>query len=101
MRLVRKLTGGPLLRHSRADIRNEDDRAVNTMAYTRHEVERVSHMAFKLARNRHKKVTSVDKSNVIEVSQLWRKVVIEVAARVIRTSHSTICLWTTRPCNWC
>ncbi len=38
-------------------------------------------MAFKLARNRRKKVTSVDKSNVLEVSQLWRKVVTELAAQ--------------------
>ena len=57
-----------------------DERAVNTMVYTRPEIERVSRMAFHLARNRRKKVTSVDKSNVLENSQLWRKVVIEVAA---------------------
>jgi len=50
------------------------------MAYTRSEIERVTRMAFHLARNRRKKVTSVDKSNVIETSQLWRKVVVEVAA---------------------
>ncbi len=50
------------------------------MTYTRPEIERVSRMAFHLARNRRKKVTSVDKSNVLENSQLWRKVVIEVAA---------------------
>ena len=49
------------------------------MSYTRAEIERVSRMAFQLARNRRKKVTSVDKSNVLETSQLWRKVVIEVA----------------------
>jgi 3-isopropylmalate dehydrogenase len=50
------------------------------MIYTRPEIERVTRMAFELARNRRKKVTSVDKSNVLENSQLWRKVVIEVAA---------------------
>jgi 3-isopropylmalate dehydrogenase len=49
------------------------------MVYTRPEIERISRMAFHLARGRRKKVTSVDKSNVIETSQLWRKVVIEVA----------------------
>src|SRR4029077_18614823 len=53
--------------------------AVNTMTYTRAEIERVSRMAFHLARARRKKVTSVDKSNVLENSQLWRRVVIEVA----------------------
>ena len=50
------------------------------MAYTRREIERVTHMAFQLARKRKKKVTSVDKSNVLEISQLWRRVVTEVAA---------------------
>jgi 3-isopropylmalate dehydrogenase len=50
------------------------------MVYTRAEIERVSKMAFELARKRRKKVTSVDKSNVLENSQLWRRVVTEVAA---------------------
>ena len=49
------------------------------MTYTRAEIERVTRMAFHLARNRRKKVTCVDKSNVLENSQLWRRVVIEVA----------------------
>ena len=52
---------------------------MNTMTYSRAEIERVSRMAFTLARTRRKKVTSVDKSNVLENSQLWRKVVIEVS----------------------
>lgn len=49
------------------------------MTYTRAEIERVTRMAFHLARARKKKVTSVDKSNVLETSQLWRRVTIEVA----------------------
>src|SRR5437763_6026459 len=49
------------------------------MTYARAEIERVSRMAFQLARGRRRKVTSVDKSNVLENSQLWRRVVIEVA----------------------
>ncbi len=49
------------------------------MVYTRPEIERVTHMAFQLARKRRKKVTSVDKSNVLENSQLWRRVVTEIA----------------------
>ena len=56
-----------------------ETRAVNTMTYTRSEIERVSRVAFHLARARRKKVTSVDKSNVLENSQLWRRVVIELA----------------------
>ena len=52
----------------------------NTMRYTRDEVVRVARIAFKLAQGRRKKLTSVDKANVLEVSQLWRAAVIEVAA---------------------
>jgi 3-isopropylmalate dehydrogenase len=57
-----------------------ETRGVNTMAYSRWEIERIARMAFHLARGRRRKVTSVDKSNVLETSQLWRQVVIEVAA---------------------
>jgi 3-isopropylmalate dehydrogenase len=49
------------------------------MRYTRDEVVRVAHVAFRLAGQRRKKVTSVDKANVLEVSQLWRSAVTEVA----------------------
>src|SRR5216684_5387194 len=81
MIIVRELTGGIYYGTPRGIIEDgQDERAVNTMTYTRAEIERVTRMAFHLARNRRKKVTSVDKSNVLEVSQLWRRVVIEVAA---------------------
>jgi len=56
-----------------------EEQAINTMSYTRSEIDRVCRMAFNLARNRRKKLTSVDKSNVLESSQLWRKVVTEIA----------------------
>jgi 3-isopropylmalate dehydrogenase len=80
MIIVRELTGGIYYGTPRG-ISGEgcDERAVNTMTYTRGEIERVSRMAFQLARGRRKKVTSVDKSNVLENSQLWRRVVVEVA----------------------
>jgi 3-isopropylmalate dehydrogenase len=55
-------------------------RALNTMVYTREEVARVARIAFKLAQNRRRKLTSVDKANVLEVSQLWRATVNEVAS---------------------
>ncbi len=81
MIIVRELTGGIYYGTPRGIYENGGEtRAVNTLAYTRAEIERVTRMAFHLARNRRKKVTSVDKSNVIETSQLWRRVVIEVAA---------------------
>ena len=56
-----------------------DGEAINTMRYTRAEVARVARVAFELAGKRRGKVTSVDKANVLEVSQLWRAVVTEVA----------------------
>src|SRR6266478_3441401 len=81
MIIVRELTGGIYYGTPRGIIEDgQETRAVNTMTYTRAEIERVTRMAFHLARNRRKKVTSVDKSNVLENSQLWRRVVIEVAA---------------------
>src|SRR3954466_8270470 len=76
MIIVRELTGGLYYGQPRGI---EKDRGFNTMAYTRAEVERVTHTAFKLARNRRKKVCNVDKSNVLEVSQFWRSVVVDVA----------------------
>lgn len=81
MIIVRELTGGLYYGTPRGISGNgAEERAVNTMIYTRPEIERVAHMAFQLARKRRKKVTSVDKSNVIENSQLWRRVVSEVAS---------------------
>lgn len=74
--IVRELTGGIYFGKPAA---LETDRGYNTMVYERHEVERIAHMAFKAAQKRNKRVTSVDKANVLQVSQFWRKVVNEVA----------------------
>ena len=81
MIIVRELTGGIYYGTPRG-ISGEapNEHAVNTMAYSRHEIDRIARMAFELASKRRKKVSSVDKSNVLETSQLWRKVVTEVAA---------------------
>jgi 3-isopropylmalate dehydrogenase len=76
MIIVRELTGGLYYGEPRGIF---EDHAVNTMRYTRPEIERVARKAFQLARARRKKLTSVDKSNVIENSQLWRRVVVEIA----------------------
>jgi 3-isopropylmalate dehydrogenase len=82
MIIVRELTGGLYYGTPRGiSGTGPEERAVNTMTYTRAEIERVTHMAFQLALKRRRKVTSVDKSNVLENSQLWRRVVIEVAAQ--------------------
>jgi 3-isopropylmalate dehydrogenase len=78
--IVRELTGGLYYgTPRRLDLAGGS--AVNTLPYTRAEIERVAEIAFRLAEGRRKLVTSVDKSNVLETSQLWRAVVTEVAAR--------------------
>jgi 3-isopropylmalate dehydrogenase len=80
MIIVRELTSGVYYGTPRGIFgTGAEEYAINTLFYSRPEIERVSRVAFQLARNRRKKVTSVDKSNVIETSQLWRKVIIEVA----------------------
>jgi len=80
MIIVRELTGGIYYGVPRGITEDgAETRAVNTMTYTRAEIERVTRVAFRLARARRKKVTSVDKSNVLENSQLWRRVVVDVA----------------------
>jgi 3-isopropylmalate dehydrogenase len=80
MIIVRELTGGMYYGTPRGiSGSGPEERAVNTMVYTRAEIERVARMAFHLARGRRNKLTSVDKSNVLENSQLWRRVVTELA----------------------
>jgi 3-isopropylmalate dehydrogenase len=75
---VRELLGGLYFGAPREWNRATGE-AWNTMRYTRDEVARVARIAFKLAQHRRKKLTSVDKANVLEVSQLWRATVTEVA----------------------
>jgi 3-isopropylmalate dehydrogenase len=77
---VRELLGGLYFGEPRSWDR-EAGTAWNTMRYTRDEVIRVARVAFELASARRKKVTSVDKANVLEVSQLWRATVTELAAQ--------------------
>lgn len=74
--VVRELIGGIYFGEPRA---NDGNRAYNTMVYTKDEIVRIAHIAFKSAKQRRKKVCSVDKSNVLETSQLWREVVEEVS----------------------
>ncbi len=76
MLVVRELTGG-LYYGKPSEIRQGADgaSAVDTMAYTEAEIERIARYAFGLARDRRKQVTSVDKANVLSCSRLWRRVV--------------------------
>jgi len=75
---VRELLGGLYFGAPRWWDRDSGE-SVNTMRYTKPEIVRVARVAFSLAEKRRKKVTSVDKANVLEVSQLWRATVTEVA----------------------
>lgn len=75
---VRELLGGLYFGTPR-EWDKQTGEAWNTMRYTRDEIARVAHIAFALAQKRRRKLTSVDKANVLEVSQLWRATVTEVA----------------------
>ncbi len=74
--VVRELTGGIYFGKPRE---KGDDKAYNTMVYSKDEIKRIAKIAFDIAQKRRKKVCSVDKANVLEVSQLWRETVEEVA----------------------
>jgi 3-isopropylmalate dehydrogenase len=79
--VVRELGGGLYYGEPRGRAGEPGHRtAVNTLRYTEEEIRRVAEVAFELARSRRGRLTSVDKANVLEVSQLWREVVQEVAS---------------------
>jgi 3-isopropylmalate dehydrogenase len=84
--IVRELTGGIYFGQPRS---YESGRAYNTMVYERDEIVRIAHVAFEQARRRRSHVTSVDKANVLEVSQLWREVVTEIGGHYpdVRLDH--------------
>ncbi|HZX14779.1 MAG TPA: 3-isopropylmalate dehydrogenase, partial [Thermodesulfobacteriota bacterium] len=78
--VVRELTGGIYFGIPRGITKLSDgeERGVNTLSYTTTEIERVSRVAFQIARKRRKKITSVDKANVLEVMELWRRTVTRI-----------------------
>ena len=80
--VVRELTGGLYFgRPKRQWTTTKGRRAVDTMSYSEHEIERIVRVGFELARMRRKKLVSVDKANVLMSSRLWRQVAIEVSQK--------------------
>ena len=93
--IIRELTGDIYFGHPRGRRKAPDgafagaDEAFDTMRYSRPEIERIAHVAFQAARKRGRKLTSVDKANVLETFQFWKDVVSEVHAQYpdVRLEH--------------
>jgi len=79
--IVRELTGGLYFGQPKKQWQTPEGRqAVDTLSYSEAEIERILRVGFELARNRGKKLTSVDKANVLQSSRLWRQIAIEISA---------------------
>ena len=78
MLIVRELTGGIYFGEPRGRS-DTNESAFNTMVYSKNEIERIGRVAFEAAQKRNKKLCSVDKANVLEVSVLWREVISDLA----------------------
>jgi 3-isopropylmalate dehydrogenase len=89
--VVRELTGGVYFGQPKGIFATEtgEKRGVNTMAYTESEIDRIGRVAFETARKRNRRLCSVDKANVLEVSQLWRDRITALAAEYpdVELSH--------------
>lgn len=91
--IVRELTGDIYFGQPRAiEMRNGERYGFNTMHYSESEIRRIGRVAFEAARKRKKRLCSVDKMNVLETSQLWRDVMIEIAAEYpdVELSHMLV-----------
>ncbi len=77
--IFRELTGG--IYFGKKEISEDGNQASDACVYSRGEIERIAHLAFQSAKNRKKKLTLVDKANVLETSRLWRKVVQELTTQ--------------------
>ena len=80
--VIRELTGGLYFGFPKGrDIKDGRERAVDTLEYYDYEIRRIVELAFRLAKGRQKKVTSVDKANVLESSRLWRQIATQIGAQ--------------------
>lgn len=77
--IYRELTGG--IYFGKKQISEDGNSASDLCFYSRNEIERIAHLAFKSAQSRRKKLTLIDKANVLETSRLWRKVVTKMATQ--------------------
>jgi 3-isopropylmalate dehydrogenase len=77
--IFRELTGG--IYFGKKELSEDGTKALDECTYSTNEIERIAHLAFKQAEQRRKKLTLVDKANVLETSRLWRKVVKEISAQ--------------------
>lgn len=78
--VVRELIGGVYFGNHSTTEEGGEQKATDIMSYSESEIRRVAHVAFQIAMQRRRRVTSVDKANVLDCSRLWRRVVTEVAA---------------------
>ena len=76
--VVRELIGGVYFGQHTTETVGGEQKAVDIMSYTEHEIRRVAHVAFQMARKRRGRVTSIDKANVLDTSRLWRRTVTAV-----------------------
>ncbi|MCM8710906.1 3-isopropylmalate dehydrogenase [Clostridium sp. SYSU_GA19001] len=88
--VIRELIGGAYFGEKKRIETEEGTKAWDTMMYSAHEIERISHVAFKAAMKRKNKLTLVDKANVLESSRLWREIVFKIAKEYPEVDLSTM-----------
>lgn len=79
--VIRELTGGLYFGEKKRMLVDGHDTAIDVLQYQDFEIERIVELAFRIAKERRRKVTSVDKANVLESSRMWRKIAGEIASR--------------------
>ena len=86
--VVRELIGGVYFGEHRTEEADGELKATDVMSYAEHEIERIGRIAFETAGKRRKKVTSIDKANVLDTSRLWRKVMHRLAQEYPEIQYS-------------